>query len=217
MAILVIADHDGASLRDTTLKTIKAAQLIAQQVDVLVYGEGVFGVADGAGKAEGVRHVLLSESAELKAEIAETVCDLITGLAGDYDTIAIPATTSGKDIAPRVAARLGVSLISDVTDVLTSSTFVRPIYAGNALETVQTAEAIRVLTVRPTAFASVAAIGGSAGITRVAAPAAKGRTRFISEEKVVSDRPDLGAARIVVSGGRALGSADEFKAVLEPL
>ena len=216
MAVLVIADHDGAHLRDTTHKTVTAAKALSGDVDVLVYGDGAQGVADAAAKIDGVRKVLLSQSAGLKAEIAEDVAALIAGLASNYDTIAIPASASGKNFAPRVAALLDVSLLSDVIEVVDANTFVRPIYAGNALETVQTSEAKKVLTVRTTAF-KAAGEGGSAAVETVAAPAATDKTRFIGEEKVVSDRPELGAAKVVVSGGRALGSAEEFKAIIEPL
>jgi len=216
MAVLVIADHDGSHLRDSTNKTITAATALSGDVDVLVYGDGVSVVADQVAKVEGVRKVLVSQSAGLKADIAEDVAALINGLAGSYDAIAIPASASGKNFAPRVAALLDVSLISDVMQVVDAKTFVRPIYAGNALETVQTSEAKTVMTVRTTAF-KAAGTGGSATIETVAAPAAAARTRFISEEKVVSDRPELGAAKVIVSGGRAMGSADEFKSVLDPL
>lgn len=216
MAVLVIADHDGAHLRDTTLKVITAAQNLSGDIDVLVYGD-VGGVATQAAAAAGVRKVLTAESPELKAEIAEAVSALIVSLAAGYDIIAVPATASGKNVAPRVAAALDVSIISDVIEVVAGDTFVHPIYAGNALETVKTADAKKVLTVRPTAFAPVAATGGSAAVEAVAVPAVTLKTRFVSDEKVVSDRPELGAAKVVVSGGRALGSADEFKAVLEPL
>ncbi len=216
MAVLVIADHDGAHLRDTTHKTVTAAKALSGDVDVLVYGDGAQGVADAAAKIDGVRKVLLSQSAGLKAEIAEDVAALIAGLASNYDTIAIPASASGKNFAPRVAALLDVSLLSDVIEVVDANTFVRPIYAGNALETVQTSEVKKVLTVRTTAF-KAAGEGGSAAVETVAAPAATDKTRFIGEEKVVSDRPELGAAKVVVSGGRALGSAEEFKAIIEPL
>jgi electron transfer flavoprotein alpha subunit len=137
-------------------------------------------------------------------------------LAAGYDAVAVPASSSGKNFAPRVAALLDVSLLSDVIEVVDANTFVRPIYAGNALETVQTAEAKKVLTVRTTAF-KAAGEGGSAAVESTAAPAASAKVRFISEEKVVSDRPELGAARIIVSGGRAMGSAEEFQAVLDPL
>jgi electron transfer flavoprotein alpha subunit len=173
-------------------------------------------VADAASKIAGVRKVLVAESADLKQDIAEDVAALITGLAVNYDAVAIPASASGKNFAPRIAAALDVSLLSDVIEVVDGSTFVRPIYAGNALETVQTSEAKKVLTVRTTAF-KAAAEGGSASVETVAAPAAKAGTRFISEEKVTSDRPELGAAKIIVSGGRALGSKEEFDAVIDPL
>ncbi|WP_343685130.1 electron transfer flavoprotein subunit alpha/FixB family protein [Asticcacaulis sp.] len=216
MAVLVIADHDGAHLRDTTLKVITAAQKLSGDIDVLVYGEAS-AVAAQAAAAAGVRKVLTAESAELKADIAEAVSAVIVSLAAGYDTIAIPATASGKNVAPRIAAELDVSIISDVIEVVAGDTFVHPIYAGNALETVKTADAKKVLTVRPTAFAPVAATGGSAAVEPVAVAAVTLKTRFVSDEKVVSDRPELGAAKVVVSGGRALGSADEFKAVLEPL
>ncbi|ESQ81242.1 electron transfer flavoprotein subunit alpha/FixB family protein [Asticcacaulis sp. YBE204] len=216
MAVLVIADHDGAHLRDTTLKTIAAAQTLSSDIDVLVYGE-TSAVAAQAAAAEGVRTVLTAESAELKADIAEAISALIVSVAGGYDVIAVPATASGKNFAPRVAAALDVSIISDVVEVVDGSTFVHPIYAGNALETVKTSDAKTVLTVRPTAFKPVAATGGSAAVEAVAVPAVALKTRFVSDEKVVSDRPELGSAKVIVSGGRALGSADEFKGVLEPL
>ena len=217
MTNLVIADHDGAHLRDTTLKTIAAAQAIGGDIDVLVYGDGVQAVADQAAKVSGVRKVLLSQSVDLKADLAEDVATLIVGLAPGYDAILAPASSSGKNALPRVAALLDVSVLSDVIGVVDASTYVRPIYAGNALETVQTSEAKKVMTVRTTAFKAVAADGGSAAVETVAAPAASGKTRFIGEEKVVSARPELGGARVVVSGGRALGSKDEFNAVLDPL
>ena len=216
MAVIVIADHDGAHLRDTTNKTVTAALALSSDVDVLVYGEGVKGIADAAAKISGVRKVLVAESADLKQDIAEDVAALITGLAASYDDVCIPASASGKNFAPRIAALLDVSLLSDVIEVIDANTFTRPIYAGNALETVQTMEAKKVMTVRTTAF-KAAAEGGSAAVETIAAPASKAGTRFISEEKVVSDRPELGAAKIVVSGGRALGSAEEFKAVIDPL
>jgi electron transfer flavoprotein alpha subunit len=216
MAVLVVADHDGAHLRDSTNKVVTAAQALSGDIDVLVYGDGVSAVAAQAAKIAGVRKVLTSESAGLKADIAEDVATLVAGLAGGYDAVAFPASSAGKNAAPRVAALLDVSLLSDVLQVVDASTFVRPIYAGNALETVQTLEAKTVLTVRTTAF-KAAGDGGSAAIEAVAAPASAGGTRFISEEKVVSDRPELGSAKVVVSGGRALGSKEEFDAVLDPL
>ncbi|MDC7676021.1 electron transfer flavoprotein subunit alpha/FixB family protein [Asticcacaulis machinosus] len=217
MAVLVIADHDGVTLRDSTLKVLTAAKALSADIDVLVYGAGSATVAAQAAKASGVRKVLTSESAGLNADIAEDVAALIAGLAAGYDAVAIPASASGKNFAPRVAALLDVSIISDVIEVIDAKTFVRPIYAGNALETVQTSDAKVVLTVRPTTFTAVAADGGSAAVEAASVPADFAGTRFVGEEKVTSDRPELGAAKVVVSGGRALGSADEFHAVIEPL
>ena len=215
MAVLVIADHDGSTVRDTTNKTVTAALALSSDVDVLVVGQGVQAAADAASKIAGVRKVLLAESAGLGHGLAEAVTDTVLPLAAGYDAILTPASTDGKNFAPRIAAKLDVAPISDIIEVVSADTFVRPIYAGNALETVQSADAKKVITVRPTAFAA-AAEGGSAAIESVTgADAAK--TAFVSEEMVKSDRPDLGAAKIVVSGGRALGSADEFHAVLEPL
>ena len=215
MAVLVIADHDGSTVRDTTNKTVTAALALSSDVDVLVVGQGVQAAADAASKIAGVRKVLLAESAGLGHGLAEAVTDTVLPLAAGYDAILTPATTDGKNFAPRIAAKLDVAPISDIIEVVSADTFVRPIYAGNALETVQSADAKKVITVRPTAFAA-AAEGGSAPVESVAGADAT-KTAFVSEEMVKSDRPDLGAAKIVVSGGRALGSADEFHAVLEPL
>lgn len=216
MSVLVIADHDGAHLRDTTNKTVTAALALGGDIDVLVYGQGVAAVAAQAATIAGVRKVLTAESAELGQDIAEAVGALVAGLASGYDAVAVPASASGKNFAPRVAALLDVSLLSDVMEIVDPNTFVRPIYAGNAMETVSTSEAKKVLTVRTTAF-KAASDGGAAVVEAVTVPAAGGGTRFISDEKVVSDRPELGSARVIVSGGRALGSAEEFKAVLDPL
>ncbi|MEW5684504.1 MAG: electron transfer flavoprotein subunit alpha/FixB family protein [Pseudomonadota bacterium] len=216
MAVLVIADHDNASLKDNTHKVVTAAQAIGGDVDILVAGTNTAAIAAEAAKIAGVRKVLTAESAELGQGLAEAVTDLIVGLAGGYDAILTPATTAGKNFSPRVAAKLDVSQISDVIEVVSADTFVRPIYAGNALETVQSSEAKKVLTVRPTAF-KAAAEGGSASVESVAAPAAPAKTHFIDQQIVKSARPDLGAAKIVVSGGRAMGSAEEFQKVIEPL
>ncbi len=215
MAVLVIADHDGSALRDTTHKTVTAAQAIGGDVDVLVVGQGARGVADAAAKIAGVRKVLLAEGAGLGKVLAEAVEATVLPLAGGYDAILTPANTDGKNFAPRIAAKLDVAPISDIVEVVAPDTFVRPIYAGNALETIQTSDAKKVITVRPTAFAA-AGEGGSAAVETVAGGEAP-RTSFVSEEMVKSDRPELGAAKIVVSGGRALGSAEEFHAVMDPL
>jgi electron transfer flavoprotein alpha subunit len=215
MAVLVVADNDNAHLRDATHKTVTAAQKISGDIDVLVLGKGVSGVAAEAAKIAGVRKVLVAESDSLGHGVAEAQADAVLALAGGYDAILVPATSGGKNFAPRVAAKLDVAPISDIIEVVSADTFTRPIYAGNALETVQSGDAKKVITVRPTAFAA-AAEGGSASIETVSgADAAK--TRFVSEEMVKSDRPELAAAKIVVSGGRAMGSAEEFQRVIEPL
>jgi len=215
MAVLVIADHDGSIVRDTTHKTVTAGLALSSDVDVLVVGQGAQAAADAAAKIAGVRKVLLAESAGLGKVLAEAVEATVVPLAADYDAILTPASTDGKNFAPRIAAKLDVAPISDIVEVVSADTFVRPIYAGNALETIQSADAKKVITVRPTAFAA-AAEGGSAPVESVAGADAS-KTTFVSEEMVKSDRPELGAAKIIVSGGRALGSADEFHAVMEPL
>jgi electron transfer flavoprotein alpha subunit len=216
MAVLVLADHDNAHLRDTTLKTVTAAAALSGEVDVLVLGQGAKGVADAAAKISGVRKVLLAESEDLGRMVAQAVEAAVVPLMAGYDALLAPSTTSGKDVAPRIAAKLDVSQISDIVQVIDGSTFVRPIYAGNALETVKTSDAQKVITVRPTAF-KAAAEGGSASVETVGGGAVAPGTRFVSEEMVKSDRPELAAAKIVVSGGRALGSAEEFHRVMDPL
>ncbi len=213
MAVLVIADHDGSAVRDTTHKTVTAALALSGDVDVLVLGSKA--AAGAAAKIKGVRKVLSAESGALSHQLAEAVEATVTGLAGGYDAILSPATTDGKNFMPRIAAKLDVAQISDVIEVVSNDTFVRPIYAGNALETVQTSDGKKVITVRATAF-TAADEGGSAPVESVAGAEA-GKAAFVSEEMVKSDRPELGAAKIVVSGGRALGSAEEFHAVMDPL
>ena len=215
MAVLVIADHDGSAVRDTTNKTVTAALALSPDVDVLVLGKNAKGVADAAAKIAGVRKVLLADGDAVGHGLAEAVEATVLPLAGGYDAILTPANTDGKNFAPRIAAKLDTAPISDIVEVVSPDTFVRPIYAGNALETVQSPDAKKVITVRPTAFAA-AAEGGSAPVETVAAGEAA-KSAFVSEEKVKSDRPELGAAKIVVSGGRALGSAEEFHAVMDPL
>ena len=215
MAVLVIADHDGSTVRETTAKTVTAAQQLGGDVDILVVGSGAKAAADSAAKISGVRKVLLAESAGLGKTLAEAVEATVLPLAGGYDAILTPASMDGKNFAPRIAAKLDVAPISDIVEVVSPDTFVRPIYAGNALETVQSSDAKKVITVRPTAFAA-AAEGGSASVETVSGGDAP-KTAFVSEEMVKSDRPELGAAKIIVSGGRALGSAEEFHAVMDPL
>ena len=216
MAVLVVADHDNTTLKDNTHKTVTAAQAIGGDVDVLVAGTNTAAVAAEAAKIAGVRKVLTAESAELGQGLAEAFQDLIVGLMGGYDAVLTPATSQGKNFSPRIAAKLDVAQISDVIEVVSADTFVHPIYAGNALETVQSSDAKKVLTVRPTAF-KAAAEGGSAAIESVSVPGAPAKTKFVDQKIVKSARPDLGAAKIVVSGGRAMGSAEEFQKVIEPL
>ena len=215
MAVLVIADHDGSIVRDTTYKTVTAAKAISGDVDVLVLGQGASAIAEAAAKIDGVRKVILAEGAGVAQGLAEAVEATVVPLAANYDAILVPANTDGKNYAPRIAAKLDVAPISDIVEVVSADTFVRPIYAGNALETIQSADAKKIITVRPTAFAA-AGEGGSASIETITAAEAP-KTTFVSSEMVKSDRPELGAAKIIVSGGRALGSAEEFTAVIEPL
>jgi len=216
MAVLVIADHHDGVLRDTTQKTVTAAQKLSGDIDILVAGQNVDAAAQAASKIAGVRKVLSADSAALGQGLAEAFEALVVGLAANYDAILVPSTSSGKNFAPRIAAKLDVAIISDIVEVVDANTFVRPIYAGNALETVQSSDAKKVITVRPTVF-KPAADGGSAPVEKIDAGAGAGHTRFVSEEIVKSDRPELGAAKIVVSGGRAMGSAEEFQRVIDPL
>jgi electron transfer flavoprotein alpha subunit len=216
MAVLVIADHDNATLKDNTEKTVTAALKLSGDVDVLVAGKGAKGVADAAAKITGVRKVLLAESDELGEGLAESMEALVVPLMANYDAVLTPATSQGKNFSPRIAAKLDVAQISEITEVVDGSTFVRPIYAGNALETVQSSDAKKVITVRATAF-KAAADGGSAKVETIPAPAKPAKTHFIDQKLVKSARPELSGAKIVVSGGRAMGSAEEFQKVIEPL
>ncbi len=216
MAVLVVADHDNQSLKDNTNKTVTAALALSPDVDLLVAGQGVGAVATAAAKIAGVRKVLTAESDALGKQIAEAVASAITPLMASYDAVLIPATAAGKNYAPRVAALLDVAPISEIIEVVGPSTFVRPIYAGNALETVESGDPKKVITVRATAF-KPAGEGGSAAIEAVDPGPGAPKTRFVSDELVKSDRPELAGAKIVVSGGRAMGSAEEFHRVIEPL
>jgi electron transfer flavoprotein alpha subunit len=216
MAVLVVADHDNVQLKDNTHKTVTAAKALSDDVDILVAGQGIAGVAAQAAKIAGVRKVLTAESEALGQHIAEALSASIAPLMANYDAILIPATSVGKNFAPRVAAMLDVAPISEIVAVIDSNTFVRPIYAGNALETVQSSDAKKVITVRATAF-KAAEEGGSAPIEAIDPGPGAPHTRFVSDEIVKSDRPELAGAKIVVSGGRALGSAEEFHRVIEPL
>ena len=216
MAVLVLADHDNASLGDATAKTVTAAAAFGGDIDVLVAGKGCGAVAEAAAKIAGVRKVLLAESDALEAALAEAVDALVVPLMSGYDAFFAPATTTGKNVAPRVAAKLDVMQLSDIIGVEGSDTFVRPIYAGNAIQTVKSSDAKKVVTVRGTAF-DAAADGGSASVETIDAPAGSGKSAFVSQELAESDRPELTSAKTIVSGGRALGSEEEFNKIMEPL
>jgi electron transfer flavoprotein alpha subunit len=217
MAVLVIADHDNVHVRDTTNKTVTAALKLSSDVDVLVAGEGADAAAAAAAKIAGVRKVLQAESDTLDEGMAEAYQALVVPLMAGYDAVLTPATSAGKNIAPRIAAALDVSQISEIIEVVDGSTFVRPIYAGNALETVKTSDAKKVITVRTSLFPAASAEGGSATIEKIDAPPPPTHTHFLGQEVVKSDRPELAAAKIIVSGGRAMGSAEEFQRVIDPL
>lgn len=216
MAVLVIAEHAHGALSDATHKVVTAASKFGGDVDVLVAGENAGAVAPAAAKIAGVRKVLKAEGESLRKQTAEAMEALVVPLMAGYDAVFIAATTTGKNIAPRIAAKLDVMQLSEITEVVDQSTFVRPIYAGNAIMTVKSSDAKKVITVRGTAFPA-AAEGGSAPVEDLAAPSGAFKSEFISEEMVKSDRPELTAAKRIVSGGRALGSSDKFKEVIIPL
>ncbi|WP_028206053.1 electron transfer flavoprotein subunit alpha/FixB family protein [Paraburkholderia nodosa] len=217
MTALVIAEHDNASIKSATLNTITAGAACGGDVHVLVAGEGAAAAAQAAAQIAGVAKVVHADGASLKDGMAENVAAQVLAIAGNYSHILFPATAGGKNVAPRVAAKLDVAQISDVTRVVSSDTFERPIYAGNAIATVQSDEGVKVITVRTTGFDAAPDTGGSAPIETVAAVADSGKTRFVSREVTKSDRPELTAAKIIVSGGRALGSEDKFQEVITPL
>ncbi|WP_434666173.1 FAD-binding protein [Paraburkholderia sp. A3BS-1L] len=217
MTALVIAEHDNASVKSATLNTITAAAACGGDVHVLVAGEGAAAAAQAAAQIAGVAKVVHADGASLKDGLAENVAAQVLAIAGNYSHILFPATAGGKNVAPRVAAKLDVAQISDVTRVVSSDTFERPIYAGNAIATVQSDEGVKVITVRTTGFDAAPETGGSASIETVAAVTDSGKTRFVSREVTKSDRPELTAAKIIVSGGRALGSEDKFQEVITPL
>jgi electron transfer flavoprotein alpha subunit len=210
MASLVLAEHDNAALKDATHKTVTAATAVSSPVHVLVAGENCAAVADAAAKIAGVEKVLLADAGEYARQLAEPMEALILSLAGRYDAILAPATTTGKNILPRVAAKLDVGQISEILKVVSPDTFERPIYAGNAIETLQAPAGKKVITVRTTAFAA-ATEGGSAVIEKVAPTADPGVSKFAGELLSKSERPELTSARIVISGGRGLGSKENFK------
>ena len=217
MTALVIAEHDNQSIKAATLNTVTAAKACGGDVHVLVAGEGAGAAAQAAAQIAGVAKVIHADGASLKDGLAENLAAQVLALAGSYTHILFPATASGKNVAPRVAAKLDVAQISDITKVDSPDTFERPIYAGNAIATVQSSDAVKVVTVRTTGFDAAAATGGSADIETVAATADSGKSSFVGREVTKSDRPELTAAKIIVSGGRALGSAEKFQEVMTPL
>ena len=217
MTTLVIAEHDNASLKAATLNTVTAALQCGGDVHVLVAGANAAAAAAAAAQIAGVSKVLHADGAPFAHGLAENVTTQILAVAQNYSHIVFPATASGKNIAPRVAAKLDVGQISDVTQVISPDTFERPIYAGNAIATVQSSDAIKVITVRTTGFDAAPATGGSAAVESMAAVSASDKTTFVGSEIAKNDRPELTAAKIIVSGGRALGSQEKFAEVMTPL
>ncbi|WP_370261456.1 electron transfer flavoprotein subunit alpha/FixB family protein [Limnobacter sp.] len=216
MSVLVIAEHDNQSIKPATLNTIAAAQKIGGDVHVLVAGKGCGAAAEQAAKAAGVAKVLLADADTLADQLAENLSAQILAVAGNYSHILAPATSVGKNVMPRVAAKLDVAQISDIIGVEGADTFTRPIYAGNVIATVQSSDSVKVITVRTTAFDPVAGEGGSAAIENLDGAADSGKSTFVNREVAKSDRPELTAASTIVSGGRGMGSADNFS-ILNPL
>ena len=217
MTILVIAEHDNASIKGATLNTVAAAQKIGGEIHLLIAGHNAQGAADAASRIAGVAKVLLADAPQLAEGLAENVEATVLNIAKEYSHIVAPATAYGKNVAPRVAAKLDVAQISEITAVVSNDTFERPIYAGNAIATVQSGDAIKVITVRATGFDAVSAEGGNAPVEKIEAAADRGISQFVSREVTKLDRPELTSANIIVSGGRGLGSGENYTKVLEPL
>lgn len=216
MSVLVIAEHDHGTLKGATLNTVTAAAKCGGDVHVLIAGHNAKGAADAAAQIAGVAKVLHADGASLAEQLAENVAAQVLAIAKNYSHILFPATAHGKNVAPRVAAKLDVAQISDITKVDAADTFERPIYAGNAIAVVQSSDAIKVITVRTTGF-DAAGQGGSAAVESIAAVADSGKSAYVGAEIAKNDRPELTAAKIIVSGGRAMGSSDKFNEVLTPL
>ncbi len=216
MAILLLAEHDNATLSDQTAKALTAAAKIGGDVHVLVAGSGAKAAVDAAAKLSGVSKVLLADDTSLANNLAEPLAALIVSLAGGYDAIVAPATSIGKNVMPRVAALLDVMQVSEIIEVVSPDTFKRPIYAGNAIQTVQSSDAKKVITVRTASFTATGE-GGSAPVETVAATANPGVSTFVGDALSSSDRPELTSAKIIISGGRALGSSEKFKEVILPV
>jgi electron transfer flavoprotein alpha subunit len=217
MTALVIAEHDNAQLKGATLNTVTAALQCGGEVHVLIAGHNAAEAAQAAAQIAGVAKVIHADGAPLGHGLAENVAAQVLAIASNYSHLLFPATAAGKNVAPRVAAKLDVAQISDITQVDSPDTFERPIYAGNAMAIVQSLDKVKVITVRTTGFDPAAASGGSAAVEKIDAVADSGQSSFVGAEIAKSDRPELTAAKIIVSGGRALGSNEKFHAVLEPL
>ena len=217
MSVLVIAEHNNASIKGATLNTVTAAVACGGDVHVLVAGHNAGAAAAAAAQIAGVAKVIHADAPGLEHGLAENVAAQVLAIAGNYSHILFPATASGRNVAPRVAAKRDVAQVSDITKVISADTFERPIYAGNAIATVQSADSVKVITVRATGFDAAAATGGSAAVETAAATADAGKSSFMGSEIAKSDRPELTAAKIIVSGGRALGSKEKFDEVMTPL
>ena len=217
MAALVIAEHDNASLKAGTLNTVTAAAQAGGEVHLLVAGVNCDAAAQAGAAVAGVTKVLVADAAQLGEHLAENVAAQVVAIAKNYSHVLAPATAFGKNVTPRVAALLDVAQISEITSVESADTFVRPIYAGNAMATVQSADAVKVITVRTTGFDAAAASGGSAAVEKIEAVGDTGLSSFVSREVAKSDRPELAGAKVVVSGGRGMASSENFHSVLEPL
>ena len=217
MAVLVVAEHDNKTVKKATLNAVAAAQKLGSDIHVLIAGHQAGEAAKAAAQIAGVKKVLHADAPHLGEFLAENVAALLLQLSKNYSHMLAPATSNGKNVMPRVAALLDVQQISDISGIESADTFVRPIYAGNALATVKSKDPIKVITVRTTAFDAVAASGGSAAVESVAAPADSGLSAFVSREVSKSERPELTAAKIIVSGGRGMGSGENFTKGLEPL
>ncbi|WP_291821423.1 FAD-binding protein [Bosea sp. (in: a-proteobacteria)] len=216
MATLLIAEHDNAAIKDATNKALTAAKALGAPVHILVAGEGTKAAADAAAKLDGVEKVLLADAASYGHNLAEPLAALIVKLAEGYDAIVAPSTTTGKNVLPRVAALLDVMQVSDVIKVISPDTFERPVYAGNAIQTVQSGEAKKLLTIRTASFQATGE-GGSATVETVSGSEDPGLSSFKGEEVAKSDRPELASAKIIISGGRALASSENFTKVIEPV
>ena len=217
MAALVIAEHDNQSLKAATLNAVAAALQCSPEVDILVAGSGADAAAGAAAQIAGVRKVIQIDAPALSDQLAEPLAAQILSIASAYSHLLAPATANGKNVMPRVAAKLDVAQLSDVTKVVSADTFERPIYAGNAIATVQSADPVKVITVRTTGFDPVAATGGSAAVEKQAAADSAGKSAFVGRELTKSDRPELTAAKIIVSGGRGLGSGEKYQELVVPL